>query len=349
MSIRNATDEEIKKWDKLVADNPDGGNVLQGSSFIEQKQASGWCAIFLMFEDDSTKIAISVLEKKLLAFGKIWYIPKGPNVASKLELDKVLNELISFAKSQSIVSIKIEPELDCSTDMTELIEKYGLNKTRPIQYNFATVLVDLSPSIEEIMKALPQKGRHAINRAKRDGVVVKKVSANDENCQIMYDLFQETAEGAGFSIRPPEYYKTFYRSYGDDGGLFLAYFEDKPVAGAFAMVLGQKSMYKDGASIRQRTAYGASHLLQWEVIQWAKQQGSLEHDLAGAPPIARTHDKSHPLYNVGRFKRQFNKNVTEYVGAYNIAVATWRGWTWHRFLESVFLRLHFRLRHQAWY
>lgn len=345
MSICFATDDEIIHWNDLIAANPDGGNVLQGREFMEQKAEAGWTIGYIMIGER----AVAVMEKPVFGLGKVWYAPKGPSTTSLSDLDELLSELVPFARKNGVMSLKIEPELDHETDMTPLVQKYGLRRTNPIQYNYSTVLVDLSPDLDDIMKTLPQKGRHAIRRAERDGVTVEKVEPTDENCQIMYDLFCETAEGAHFAIRPADYYRRFYRRYGDSGGLFFAYYEGRPVAGAFAMVQGRKSMYKDGASVRERTAYGASHLLQWRVIEWAKSKGSIEHDLAGVPPIARIHDQTHPFYGMGRFKTSFNKTVTEYVGTYNIPVARPRGIFWDRFWEKVIRRLYFKFRGQAWY
>ena len=272
MTARFATPEEINSWNDHVIANPDGGNVLQGKEFIEQKVLAGWTARYIFVDDR----AVSVIEKSVPLLGKVWYCPKGPSTTSVADLKKLAKELTTFARSQGVFSVKIEPELDYQADLSGL----DLIPTTPIQYNYSTVYVDLSPSLDEILANLPQKGRHAIRRAERDGVTVKAVPATDENCQIMFDLFRRTAQGAGFAIRPPEYYQNFYRAYESIGAgqLFFAYFDGKVVAGAFAMVQGQKSMYKDGASVRERTAYGASHLLQWHVIHWAKEHGSLSHD-----------------------------------------------------------------------
>jgi len=345
MSIRFATSNKTDYWSHCISASPDGGNILQGSEFMRQKAEAGWTIRYIMIDER----AVAVMEKYVFPLGKVWYAPKGPSTTSVDDLDALLAQLVPFARAHGVFSLKIEPELDHTTDMRPLIEKYGLERTNPIQYNFATVLVDLSPSLDDIMKALPQKGRHAIRRAERDGVTIKQVEPTDENCQIMYQLLRGTADDSAFSIRPPEYYQRFYRRYGENGGLFFAYYDGVPVAGAFAMVQGQKSMYKDGASIRQRTAYGASHLLQWRVMQWAKAKGSLEHDLAGAPPINRIHDTSHPFYNIGRFKRQFNKEVIEYIGTYNVPIARIRGIFWTRFWEKVIRRLYFKLQGQSWY
>lgn len=343
MQIRFATDSEIDQWNTLIDQNPSGGNILQGREFVEQKAAAGWKVRYIV----SDHCALSVIEKSIPFFGKVWYSPKGPGVANKSELAALLPELASFARKQGVFTVKIEPELDHSVDVSDL----GLIPTNPIQYNYSTVYVDLSPSLDEILANLHQKGRHAIRRAERDGVTVKAVPANEENCQIMYELFLQTAHGAGFAIRPPEYYKSFYRAYEakNRGQLFFAYFEDKVVAGAYAMVQGQKSMYKDGASVRERTAYGASHLLQWHVIQWAKEHGSLMHDLAGVPPIKDIKDPNHPFSGLARFKTSFNKEVTQYVGAFELPVVRWKSKLWHTYLEKLVRKLYFKRHHESYY
>lgn len=338
-------DAPADQWNDAVIANPDGGNILQGREFIEQKAEAGWRPRFVMVGDR----AVAFMEQSIPLLGKVWYAPKGPSTTSLDDLRDIIAELIPFAKSQGVFTIKIEPELPHETDMAQLVTDYGLIKTKPIQYNYATVLVDLSPSLDDILMSFNQKGRHALRRAERDGVTVEAVELTDDNIQAMYQLLHETAVGSGFAIRPPEYYHSFYRRYGDNGQLFLARFDGQVVAGAFAMVQGQKSMYKDGASVRNRPAYGASHLLQWHVIQWAKAKGSLEHDLAGAPPAASAHDQSHPFYAIGKFKRQFNKEITEYVGAYEVPIVGWKTNLWHRYLEKIIRRLYFKFRHQSWY
>jgi peptidoglycan pentaglycine glycine transferase (the first glycine) len=343
MDIRFATESELATWNNLINLNPSGGNILQGKEFIEQKLTGGWTARYIV----SDHCAFSVIEKQIPLLGKVWYCPKGPGVATKQQLADLLPALTSFAKKLGVFTVKIEPELDHTTDLSDL----RLIPTTPVQYNYSTVYIDLSPSLEKIMANLNQKGRHAIRRAERDGVTVKAVPATNENCQIMYNLFRETAHGAGFAIRPPEYYQSFYTVYESQGRgqLFFAYYEDKVVAGAYAMVQGQNSMYKDGASVRERTAYGASHLLQWHVMQWAKQNGSVKHDLAGVPPIKDIKNPNHPFSGLARFKTSFNKQVTQYVGAFEVPVIYWKAKLWQRYVEKLVRRFYFKLKHESYY
>lgn len=343
MSVRFATEQEITTWNEHINANPDGGNILQGKQFIDQKVAGGWTARYLFVGSR----AIVAIEKSVPGLGKVWYMPKGPSTTSVSDLEQLVSNLSPFARARGVFTIKIEPELDYQTDMSAL----PLIPTAPVQLNYATVYVDLSPTLDEIMANLNQKGRHAIRRAERDGVTIEAVPASDENCDRMYELFKETAQGAGFVIRPPEYYRNFYRAYESIGmgQLFFATFEGTIVAGAFAMVQGKKSMYKDGASVRERAAYGASHLLQWHVMQWAKNKGSLSHDLAGVPPIKDLKNPNHPFYGLARFKTSFNKQATQYVGAFEVPIVGWKAKLWHRYIEKVVRRLYLKRYGQSYY
>lgn len=343
MNMRFATAEEIASWDTIVPDNPDGGNVLQGYVFTDLKRASGWQPRYIMCDT----AAMTAMEKSIPLLGKVWYLPKGPGAATVGELRAVLDELIPFARANGVFSVKIEPELPLGTDLGNL----PVVPTRPIQYNCSTVVVDLHNDLDTVMKALPQKGRHAIRRAERDGVTVELVDSTPENCDKMYELFTETAQGAGFTIRSREYYHQFYRRYSDagQGQLFFAYFDGKLVAGAFALMYGCKSTYKDGASIREKTTYGASHYLQWKVIEWAKSRGSIAHDLCGTPSAAEINNPDHPFYGLGRFKTSFNKTVTDYVGALEVPIVGWKSRLWMKYAEKVVRRLWFKRHHESYY
>ena len=346
MTLRFLTIDEVATWDDQVLTNPDGGNIFQSATFAEVKRRGGWAPRYIA----TGELVILALEKSIPLLGKLWYLPKGPGLTSMRQLDELLPDLQEFAAAHEVFLIKIEPELEQADETVADLLKLGLRKADPIQPNFSTVLIDLSPDIETVMSNLNQKGRHAIRRAERDGVDVQAVEATDEMCRVMYDLYAATAEGA-FRIRDYGYYKAFWQGFAErgQGQLFFAYVEGKLVAGAYALLYGTKSTYKDGASVRERTVYGASHLLQWRVIEWAKAHGSTVHDLCGVPPIAELGNPEHPHYGLGRFKTSFNKTVTEYVGVYDLPVSP-RGYNlWKKYGERVALSWHNRRYHENFY
>jgi lipid II:glycine glycyltransferase (peptidoglycan interpeptide bridge formation enzyme) len=344
--IRFADTSEQQNWNAPILANPDGGNVLQGYEFAEQKKLGGWTPRFIVQD----KIAITVLEKRFLGLYKLWYIPKGPGITSLQQLEALLPELRAFAQKNNVFMVKIEPELTKTDETLTGMMNLGLKKVRAIQPNVSTVTVDVSHDLETIMKNLNQKGRHAIRRAERDGVTVERVEATDENCKKMYDLLAITASGS-FTIRSYEYYKTFWQRYAKAGlgQLFFAYFEGEIVASAYAIAFGQKGTYKDGASVRERKAYGASHLLQWHVIEWMKEKGVTVHDLCGTPPSDEINNPDHPYYGMGRFKTSFNKEVTDYIGAYDLVIKPHVYGLWAKIGERIAMRIHRQLHHESYY
>lgn len=349
MDIRFAEAAEIENWNDHVLANPNGGDIFQGDEFAKQKKLSGWTPRYVIIGT----IALTIHEKKVTGIGKLWYIPKGPGVQTIVQLADIVPSLKRFAANNGVFAIKVDPELEKTDDSFKLLQELNLVPVSYIQPNISTVLIDLSPELDDIMANLNQKGRHAIKRAERDGVTVKQMDATPENCRLFYDLLAKTGENQGFasSLRSYDYYEKFWQRYATAGlgQLFFAYFNDQIVAGAFAITFGTKSMYKDGASIRVDGAYGVTHLLQWHVIQWAKEKGSLLHDLCGTPPSDRINDESHRWYGVGRFKTSFNKHVTDYIGTFDIVVKPLQYRIWTSVGERAAKSLWWRSRHESWY
>lgn len=344
MTARFATDEEIAQWDSHILKNPDNGNVFSSYEYSQIKKLTNYIPRYII----ANKIAITVLEKVTPPLGKLWYLPKGPEVSSCKQLFDVLKALEPLAKKANVFAVRIESELPKSSAQT--LERHGLKKASPIIPNPSTITIDISPSLDDILTGLPQKGRHAVRRAERDGVTVEKVPVSEKNAKIMYKLLTETAEGQ-FGIRSFNYYKEFWQQFekANLGQLFFAYFEGKVVAGAYAMVFGTKSTYKDGASIRKRTAYGASHLLQWNVIEWAKSKGALVHDFCGSPPSDEIGDPTHPHYGVGLFKLSFSKQVVDYIGCYDFVLSRTRYKAWTKLGERVHRRLYYKRTKDYYY
>lgn len=344
MIARFATDEEIAQWNSHILHNPDNGNVFASYEYSEQKKTGGYNVRFVFVGD----LAITVHEKSALPLGKLWYLPKGPGVITTKELFGVLKSLEVLAKKHGVFAIRVESELPRSAQPT--LARHGLVKARPIIPNPSTITLDIHEDLDTVLMQLPQKGRHAIRRAERDGVTTKAVQATDKNCKVLFKLLEETARGQ-FGIRSYEYYRSFWQRFesAELGQIFFAYFDGKVVAGAFAMVFGTKSTYLVGASIRKRVVYGASHLLQWHVIQWAKENGALIHDFCGAPPSEEINNPAHPHYGIGQFKTAFNKTVTDYIGCYDYIVRPAQYKAWSLVGERVARRIHHYKHHDSYY
>jgi lipid II:glycine glycyltransferase (peptidoglycan interpeptide bridge formation enzyme) len=331
-------------------------------------------------------MAFTVHEKSVPFVGKLWYLPKGPGFETLAEISWVTRILADFAKDHGAFMLKIEPRLTFQAAADGLDGYFapipteedphvelraaraavradltgdGFVETLPIIPNASTVIVDLATSpgditdgtVKDVLLAhIGQKARYAINRARRDGVTVEQVDATDANCALMFGLLADTADGS-FGIRSSAYYTSFWKRFAasGQGQLFFAYFEGQLVAGAFAMIFGNRSTYKDGASLRKKTGYGASHLMQFEVMVWARSRGSISHDLCGSPAADEVANTEHPFYGIGLFKTSFSSRVTDYVGVWDYPLNALKYRFWVSFAERAARRLSLIVRKDPYY
>lgn len=330
MSVRFASDAEVAQWNQHVAANPGGGEVWSGSEYLESKRHGRYLPRRLMLDRPGrSTLAIGVLAKRVPVLGEWWHLPAGPPGEDIRAVLEAVTAVATFARARGVFMMKIEPRLVANATTERLLRAAGAVPSVRIVPNVSTVLVEVHGSETELRARIGKKARNSITRAARDGIEVARVPANDDNCAALYRLLCETAEGR-FVLRSESYYREFWQRFdaAGEGQMFFASREGQLLAAAFAIALGRKTTYKDGASLREKQAYGASHALQWEVLRWANERGAEVHDLCGAPPSDRLDDVDHPLHGVGRFKRSFQPEVTDYIGAYDLPLkpGSYRVW-----------------------
>lgn len=348
---RFATPEERADWDALILANPGGGEVWAAAGHLDVKQVSNYLPRFVVVErEDCAPIAVGVLAKRVPLLGEWWNLMAGPDGDDVTDVLQTADAVSELARAHGAFLMKIEPRL--GRDAEQPILDAGYRRTFPRVPNTSTVVIDLDRTEEEIFAGFAKSTRNAINRAARDGIRVERVPATDENCATLYALLAHTAEGR-FQLRPEKYFLKFWQRFAEagQGQLFFAYGSDNDelLAGAFAMNFGATSQYKDGASLRVKRAYGVSHALQWEVIKWAHESGSLAHDLCGTPPSDRLDDKEHELYGVGRFKLSFDRAVIDHVGAFERPLRRVKCRIWDLIGERIARRVSLSVRHDAYY
>ncbi|MEJ6489476.1 peptidoglycan bridge formation glycyltransferase FemA/FemB family protein [Leucobacter sp. USCH14] len=347
---RFASDAERAEWDALVVANPDGGEVWAGEAYLDVKRDQNGYRDLRVIVDRGARapIAVGVLAKRVPLLGWWWHTPAGPAGASAAEVLEASEAVAKLAKSAGAFLLKIEPRI--GRDAIRDIRAAGYREAVRIIPNPSTILVDVSGTEDEVFARLGKKARNAVNRAARDGIVVSRVEPTAEHSAALFQLLRETAEGR-FVLRSEQYYREFWERFsrGGVGQMFLAHRDGALVAGAYAMALGDKTTYKDGASVRAKTAYGASHALQWEVIRWANERGATVHDLCGAPPSDRADDREHPLFGVGQFKRSFAPQITDYAGAFDLPLKPLAYRVWNAIGDRIARRVSLAVRKDPYY
>ncbi len=359
------------KWNDLIRDLPQT-HLLQTSQWADLKAFYGWEPYFLIwekaadswdmkvymdaeFESGTPAAAGMILERKALPGLRVLYMPKGPLLADWTDQalsEKVLDDLVGFARQKGALQIKIDPDLEFGQgvpgdenyqvfDIGErfqaaLRRKGWIFSQEQIQFR-NTVLVDLREDEDQILARMKSKTRYNIRLSGRKGIQIRLGGKSD--MLMLYRMYAETSRRGGFTIRGEEYYLKLWGSFVSDGTgegplaqPIIAEFEGKPVAGAVVFKFGDRAWYLHGMSLPEHSEKMAPHLIQWEAMRWAKAQGCTVYDMWGAPD---RFDESDSMWGVFRFKRGFGGEVSLTVGAWDYPARTLFYAAYNRWLPRI--------------
>ena len=338
---------QSKEWNEIISQLPEP-HFLQTWEWAQVKAKYGWIPMPFVWRDDSGNIlaATMILKKKILNRGfaarlSILYAPKGPLFDWKDAAlqTRVLNDLQSFAKKQSAIFLKIDPDivigrgvphsegdvLDNSGQAarSELTRRGWVYSSDQIQFQ-NTVLIDLSATEEEMLARMKPKTRYNVRLAEKKGVTVRAGTVDD--LPMLYKMYAETSIRDGFVIRDENYYMTVWKLFMQNVERLtlnvptciplIAEVNNEPVAAVFLFMFAGRAYYVYGMSRNLHREKMPTYLLQWEAMKRAKANGCSAYDLWGAPEEINESDS---MWGVYRFKEGLGGEVVRTLGAYDFA------------------------------
>ena len=336
------------EWDRFVVSHPDG-HVLQSSAWAELKSAFGWHAERITVRNDGSLVAgAQVLYRRLPTGIRIAYVPKGPlvDLADSETCRVLLDALHRQCRSHRAIMCKIEPDLHMDPSpygawetFRELLRGYAFQPGAQTIQPRRTILIDLDPGKDEIMRRMKSKTRYNIRLAERKGVCVHHDREGDIDAFVW--LMAVTGERNAFGVHAAAYYRRAYALLSSAGMacLFIATYEDQPIAGLMVFVCGHKAWYMYGGSGNEHRETMPNYALQWAAICWAKARGCRSYDLYGVPDVeqgtleAQFADRHDGLWGVYRFKRGFGGQLVRYVGAFDYVYNKPLYWLYHQALR----------------
>jgi peptidoglycan pentaglycine glycine transferase (the first glycine) len=331
VSIHLSTDTQTivnrKTWDTFVANHP-AGHLLQTWAWGELKARFGWQAIRLaLVESEHILAGTQVLFRSVPPAFSIAYVPKGPLVdwTQRPQANAFLAGLHRLCRSQHSILLKIEPHASNSDVLRDTISRYGFVVSHFSVQPPRTILVDLTPTEENILATMKQKTRYNIRLATRKGVTIHHGTSRD--LPTFYRLMQITSQRDRFGIHSLDYFHTAFELFTPDrAALLLAEVQEEPVAGLMVFMHGSTAYYLFGASSNTHREKMPTYLLQWEAMRWAKAHGCQSYDLWGIPDADEATlesefvahgETSAGLWGVYRFKRGFGGQVTRAVSTFD--------------------------------
>ncbi len=343
LAIHECNAGQEAAWDAFVAQHPHG-HFLQSWAWGRLRERWGWRALRLAaVADDGARVAAAqVLVRRSLA-GSLAYVPRGPACAPCDPAWSALRWAIR-QRLPGLVALRFEPHWPEEPATRAWLREQGLRPAPAVQPP-STVRIDLRAGDEALLAAMKQKWRYNIRLAERRGVTVRRGSQID--LETFYALLCETARRDAFAIRPAEYYRAVWHELAEAGRLYLAERGAEPLAAILVVHFGGTATYLYGASAGNGREHMPNHLLQWQAMRWARQEGLTVYDLWGIPDaigqavLAGSAADDVPvgsggLWGVWGFKRGFGGTVWRTVGAWDdvVALVRYRLGRWWTHLRS---------------
>lgn len=183
-----------------------------------------------------------------------------------------------------------------------------------------TVLLDLSPSEDQLLAAMKPKWRYNIKLASKKGVEVARLSgaAALEALPAFYALYRETGERDRIALHPESYYRRLFELGAEAPGfrlsLWTARHEGSLLAAIVTLFRGEEAVYLYGASSNEKRNLMPAYALQWAAIRAAKAEGARVYDFFGIPP---TGEPGHPMEGLYRFKTGFGGEIAHRAGSWD--------------------------------
>ncbi len=322
-----------EQWEDFLSHFPKA-HILQTRPWGELKEAFGWSVerVGVFAEDASGGIGAQILFKSLPFGLSLAYIPRGP-VAWPLPADRNplwsqwLEEVDRLCRERKAIFLKIEPDLwsNVSDETRPLSDEEdlpaGFQKSHQDIQPPRTLIVDLSGDETAVLARMKQKTRYNVRLALKKGVVVKP----SQDVSAFYRLMRLTGQRDLFGVHSQAYYQMAFDLFhpSDACQIFVAEFEEEPLAAVMAFSHGERAWYFYGASSNEHRERMPAYLLQWETIRWARNQGCTDYDLWGVPDhdLQELEDhfttRSTGLWGVYRFKRGFGGELKRTQGPWD--------------------------------
>lgn len=234
---------------------------------------------------------------------------------------KLLKYLKKLSQQEGMDFLRLRPPLEYSPALVQHLQSFGF-KLAPMYFPAEhTLILDLTPSEEDLLMQMRKNTRYGIRRAKREGVMVTIKTAKNlqgtggvvaratteqifseipsrshaepqagglgTTVRVFYQLYQETLRRQKFVGYDLKYFQDQVATFAQDNqvAIILAEYQGKVVASAMVFFYADTAYYLHGASISTEPDVHASYAVQWAAIQEAKRRGLKRYDFWGiAPP-----------------------------------------------------------------
>ena len=247
-----------------------------------------------------------------LSWGPMWR-----RQGFKVEIN-IFEKIIKILKEEYAVKrglfLRIQPNVleENSDEIVSVLHKEGFKKNLKMQ-PYRTLMLDLSPQMNEIRKALNQKWRNQLNRAEKNNLKIIEGSS-DELYRIFSNLQKEMHDRKKYV--PGVNYDEFREIQKDLPDalkmiIIVCEYGEKALTATVGSKIGDTGIYLLGATGDEGMKMKGAYLSQWRIIEIMKGSGCRWYDLGGIDP-----ENNAGVYH---FKSGISMREVSHIGQFEIS------------------------------
>ncbi len=305
-----------EKWNQFIASTNNGSihQTTMWANFQRTLKNRGEVINIGLLKNDKLVAAGLAVRMRTRLPGIDWYYcARGPVYSNKNDGYEILVALEKKVAEKGGAFLRYDPyvlsdeNFDYLSKKNQIIDKQNFH---PLD----SLLLDISPSTDEIFANMKKRTRYNIRMSEKQGVTVESYdgkSVQPKQIDSFYQLLTGTADRDNFTSHGKNYYADFMSSLGSNARLFIASFGGEPIAASIITTFGDTAIYYFAASSDkpEHRKIMPNYLLQAEMIRHAKTKDCTNYDLFGISP---ENEPNHKYAGIGHFKMMFGGRRVQY-------------------------------------
>jgi lipid II:glycine glycyltransferase (peptidoglycan interpeptide bridge formation enzyme) len=311
----NGTQQE---WNDQL-NSSTSASIMQLWEFGEaKKELDGWELIrYTGANENGLQIAFNALIKRIPLLGKGLVFINRPayfiDINEKNEVLKILESLKKFWVDDQKMFLMVDPSLPNEKFSINDLQELGFHPDKEDEVGWATDIISLQPTEEELRKGLKAKWRNCLNKSEKLGVTTT-AGKGKENVDKFINDYKLLIKEIGFKpgVSPEFIYKMCEISGFENSIVITATCEGEDVGSILVPKFGNTSIYLASGAHSAGKKLNVAYKLLWEAMLQSKKEGLSFFDVGGANEVTTPKGILHFKRGLGGAPVSFIPKVTAY-------------------------------------
>lgn len=257
----------LSNWDELILEYPEY-SFFHSTEWLKVLQSTYNYKPFYFVVKNKERLTAAVPSMMIESFltGKrLVSLPFSdycePLISSEVNFNELLEEIIKLGSSKKAKYLELRGGNKFFSDVEASTFDYNHN-------------LDLTPGEEKLFKNLSSNTKRNIKKAIREGVTVE-ISNSNNALEDFYSMNCATRKKHGLPPQPKKFFNNLqtYVLSENKGFIAIGKYNNQSIAGAVYFHIGDKALYKFGASYMDFQNLRANNLVMWEAIKHYSSDG----------------------------------------------------------------------------